>query len=248
MTYVLVFLICMLGGFAAGVTGFGYAIICMVLMSLFLEVKTATLAALVSTFPLYLIILHQAVIKNRVRLDFRMIAVPLLGSITGRYFGVVVFEILSNQILMITLCVFMVILNIYFFFFSDRFKLKPTVANGVFAGLVSGFFGSLNNVGGPPMVAYMYSVEENRFKYTAYLQIIFGLGSLQSLIIHISVGNITESVLNLGIVGLMGISAGAGLGFKLFSRLDSKRLTMLIKCFILLSSLILIIKTFIDFY
>lgn len=246
MEYLIILIICTIGGFAAGMTSFGYAIICMVLMPLFVSVKTATLVTLTTSFVIYMVILYGSIIKMKVRLSISMIMIPMLGSLVGRFMGNRLFQNLTNLQLVLLLCVFMVLLNIYFFAFSNGFYLKKNNKNALIAGAICGLFGGLNNVGGPPMVAYMYSVEQDRIKYTSYLQIIFLVGALYSLQYHIRLGNITHDILSYTLVGGVGVALGTYAGYKYFKVINKEKLTVYIRNFIFVTSVVLIIKTVVD--
>lgn len=247
LTYLLVLLVCALAGFTAGVASFGFAIVSMLFLPLIIGIKTATLVTLVSSFALYYFILYPAFVKEKATFTPSLIIVPVIGSVIGRYLGATVYTYMTPESLMLSLAVFMVVINLWFFVLADRIQVKPTVAAGITAGLLSGFFGGLNNVTGPPMVAYLHAVEKDRIKYTAHLQLIFLIGGFTSLVVHAFNGNITTDVLQYSLVGVIGVSVGTATGYWMYRKLDHRKSTLVIRYFILFSSIVMILRTLLPY-
>lgn len=246
MEYLISFLICMFGGFTAGITAFGYAIVCMSFMPLFMEIKASSLVVLISSCALCVIIVYNAVFKLKTKLDLKLIIIPVIGALLGRNVGIFLLENLKQTVLVISLCIFLIAVNIYFIAFSKRVKLNQTKKNALFAGFASGVFGGLFNISGPPLVAYFFAAEENKIKYSAYLQIIFLVSAVYSIIVHISIGNIDSTILSYSAVAIAGVSIGTIAGFNLFQKLDSVKLSKYINIFVFISSITLISKTLIN--
>lgn len=245
MELLLIIIICIIAGFTAGITSFGYAIIASIMLPIFLSVKDSAIVISISAMGTYFMIFRNIFFQSKPKLDWRMFIIPMLASTLGRFIGTNVYQYLSERVLLVILCIFMAVLNIYFLGFFNRIKIKPTNINGGIAGAVSGFFGGLNNVSGPPMVVYYNSVEKDKIKRTAYQQFVFTYGAIYNLIFHISNGNITNNILQKSILGLIGASFGAYFGYKFYVKLQSDRLTKLVKVFILIGSIILVGKAFI---
>ena len=64
----LVFVICFAGGFISGVSGFGYAILAMPLLTLFLEVKVAVVVVLLSSLSMFFVIILKMMKKEKVKI------------------------------------------------------------------------------------------------------------------------------------------------------------------------------------
>ena len=248
LTYLLILIIGALAGFAAGVASFGFAIVNMLLLPFVLGIKAATLVTLMSSFTLYIFILYQAFVKEKVSFSMKLILMPITGSIIGRWIGAMVYIHMTPEMLMLSLSVFMVFINLWFFRWADKVTVRPTLAAGLGTGLLSGFFGGLNNVTGPPMVAYLHAVEKDPLRYTAHLQLIFMIGAIASLMVHILNGSVTRQITIYSGVGLIGVAFGTALGYWMYRKIDRRISVMIIRYFILFSSIVLITKTTLSYF
>ena len=82
----------------------------------------------------------------------------LFRSTVTSLLGVNTLMALDEAVLSKIMGTVLLVLAVYFIFFSSKVHLKAGLVSGLAAGAVSGFCGGLFNIGGPPMVAYFLSV------------------------------------------------------------------------------------------
>lgn len=235
----IVFLVCFVSGYVQAAASFGYAMIAMIAISLVLPVKEAAVIILISSIPTYIILFYYIFWQKHVKIKLEYFLYPLLGNLVGRYIGVDWFQRLSNEMLLNIFCIFMIIINIYFWFFMGRIEIKPTKANGAVAGLVGGIFGSIYNISGPPIVAYYQAAEKDKYARMGYQQIIFMVGSAITGFFHYHNGNIKSGLLGICLAGIVGTIIGVIAGFKTYEKLKVEQLRFIIRVLILVFSIVL---------
>ena len=103
-------------------------------------------------------------------------------------------------------------LSIYFFFFSEKIKIKPTWYAGLIAGVISGIMSGMFAIGGPPVVIYYLHSEESTDDYLATISAYFVFSGIISVAAKASAGFITEKVWLGFAVGLIGMLIGSFIG------------------------------------
>jgi len=244
MEIIFLFLISMLGAFITGVTGFGYAIICISLLPLVMELKVAVIIVLISSIVLFIYLLYQLIWRIKVKISYRLILLPLGGIFIGRFLGIYMLTRFEDVILIPVLCVLLVILSLYFARYAKKFKIAFNRRNALLAGLISGVFGGVYNIGGPPLVVYYFSSTETNNQYNAHLQATLLISALYSLVLHTLIGNINTEVLILSSISILGVISGIYFGFRIFKSMNRAVLNMVISVFIILTSIVLAIKYF----
>ena len=212
-----IFLIILIGSIIQGATSFGFAIVSMPFLVLFLPVKTATILVLIlAAFLVFFIF-----IKMRKHVSYQAIIYVIIASYIGVAVGVFGLENLETNILQSILGILLILVSIYFFFNKD-INIKPTKTNGLFSGLISGLFGGLFNITGPPLVIYYFSSIENKKEYQGTIQATFFFSILFTIAIHLLRGNITFEIIKMASVGLAAVVLGSIIGLKIFDHLDKR--------------------------
>src|SRR4051794_39260233 len=136
-------------GFVQGLTGFGFGLVSMSLMPLFMNVKEA--AAISTVFSLLATV--TTFIRHAKDYNWRLGFVFLLSVCVGVPVGVYFLDRTSEPLLVHVLGALMLALACYEFFWKRKMSNVPTtltVPFGVFSGALSGAF----NLGGTPTAAY----------------------------------------------------------------------------------------------
>lgn len=207
-----------LGALSQSSIGFGYAIIAMSIIPFFMPVKTAAIVILGPAM------FSMAALAFRLRhhINYRMFLLPLPAIIAGRTLGIFSLQYLEDQVVRLFLGGILIILSLYFFFLHDRIHLKANLATASGAGLLSGFFGGLANMSGPPLVIYYISALKTKEEYLSTLQISFFTGAVYTMATHVFYGNVTPPVMRYWVAGLAGTALGSYLGFKIFKRIERR--------------------------
>ena len=166
-----------------------------------------------------------------------MACAALLSITVAVYFASVV----SADIFQILIGSALVGLSIFFLFFSQKIKMKPTIANGLLAGALGGTLGGLFSTGGPPAVLYLTNATPDKYIYFATIQFYFCITNLYATSVRAINGMVTLDVLLYAAVGMIGCLTGDFLGRKVFDRLDSQKIKRIIYIGMIISGIAMLV-------
>ncbi|MCQ2089012.1 MAG: sulfite exporter TauE/SafE family protein [Fibrobacter sp.] len=132
----------------------------------------------------------------------------------------------------------LIAISIYFFFISEKIKLKPTLLAQVGLGTLSGIMGGLFAMQGPPSVLYFLASCETKEKYIAHSQVYFALGNLMMTFFRAGNGFVTPAV---GIAygcGIVGVIIGTAIGGKVFKKILHKVLKKIVYVYMAISGVV----------
>ena len=144
---------------------------------------------------------------------------------------------MEYHILNILLGITLIIVSIYFTFFSKRIKVKTTLPVQVTAGTLSGLMGGFFGMQGPPAVLYFVSSEPDKDRYLAMTQTYFLVGNLMMTLARAYNGFFTTTVSIGYIYGIAGVIIGNLIGSWVFRHLSGSLLKYIIYAYIGISGL-----------
>lgn len=215
------------------VTGFGFGIIMMAVMPLFLPYPVAMNVSTVLSLFLNLAILLPC-IKN---VNWKQLALPAIFCVVGSTAGNFLIAGADMGIYKRLLGVFLIMLAIWLYFFSSKVKIKPTPKNAAIAGIVSGMCGGLFSVSGPPMVLYLVSVLDDKQEYMATTQCYFLINNIYLLSIRFAMHTIPGGIMTPVIFGTAGLLLGSVVGGKIFKKLNPQKVKTFVYAFMAISGL-----------
>lgn len=204
----LIAVVTLAASYVQGITGFGFGIVAMIFMPTFLLFTEANvLSGILGGLGSLLI-----AFELRKLISFKNLLFPLIGSIVTNYLAVLFVKSAKNGILMLLLGFMLVILSIYFFFFSGKIKIRPTWYAGLIAGVISGIMSGLFSIGGPPVVVYYIHSERDTKHYLATISAYFVITGAFSTVLKAVNGFVTKNVLIGLVIGTVVMAAGTLLG------------------------------------
>lgn len=239
LRFVLVAIITLIASYIQGATGFGFGIFAMIFLPRILayteaNVFSSILSSLSSLF-IAILMLHKIHWKN--------ILFPLIGCLASTYIAVSFIKTQSSQTLTLLLGIALFILSMYFFFFTDKIKIKPTWYSGLTAGVVSGIMSGMFAIGGPPVVIYFMQSEEDSEQYVATISTYFVLSGIISVGTKAAAGFITTSVWIALAVGMLGMLLGSLVGKWTRDRINPKMVKKIVYGFMAISGIINVITS-----
>ena len=152
---VLVALVVLCASFIQSVTGFGFGIFSMIFLPTLFGVYTEgnVLSSMLSMLTSFAV----AVVMWR-KISWKNLVFPLIGCLFSTYLAVEFIGTQDNDTLILLLGILLVVLSVYFFFFSGKLKIKPTWYTGLSMGILSGFMDGMFSIGGPPIVIYYMQI------------------------------------------------------------------------------------------
>lgn len=232
---ILIGLIIFLAAFNQGLTGFGFALTSIPLLTLVVGVKEAIpLAALCG-----LIVNIYLTIQLKSHIDFSEIKLLILGSVLGIPLGVFLLSAADEHLIMKMLAgviLIFVLLNSTHFIKPFNIAKKWGVVFGFFSGILGGAF----NTNGPPILIYFYLKDWGKFKQKASITGFFIVASMLIVTSHAVSGFTTAKVLKHAMFAIPFLFAGILLGSSLFHKVTAKLYRRIILLFLTAMSLILI--------
>lgn len=238
ITLLYLFLIAIAGSFLQTNIGFGFPVLAMIFLPLLLPFQTAVVLCQIIISMSLLII----TIKYFSHIEWKLL-LPLLTTsmIVTAIFTVTSFTF-DTSFLTLILAAMLVILSLYFFIFSNKITIKPTVLNGTLLGAIAGIGNGLFSIGGPTVVLYLLPAAKNKESYLANIQVYFLINNLIGISIRLSKGALETSQIPLILIGWIGIALGTFAGIKSFQSIPMSKLKKMVYLFVGISGLMLIIS------
>lgn len=173
----LIFLILVASGLTQGLLGFGFGIVAMTLLPLTLGLRdSVTLLALLLAVLMLLSLYWQ-----KRSFDWRDARFIMLGSLIGIPLGALLVGKLPDSVLYRILGASMAIIGIGHFIRRRQTAQSPLRRWEFPVGILSGILAAGFNMGGPPVVAYVYSRKWSGEQAKAVLAAVFVFTSLTRL-------------------------------------------------------------------
>ncbi|NLY98507.1 MAG: sulfite exporter TauE/SafE family protein [Clostridiaceae bacterium] len=236
----LAFLFIALGpGFVKSTIGFGFAIIALPFIVMILPLKQSVAILSILGTLCYI----RNTYKLRKDIDMKIVMIPLVASMAGRVLGMQFLMGSEGEYIKIFLGFSFVVLAIYFAFYKNRVQIQYTVKNGLIFGFISGVFGGMFNISGPPIVLYFMAGNLSKERYMANLQLYFMLATLFSVMLHILYGNVVWSTVAFSGVGYIGVLIGSIIGLKVFHKMNVNVFNKAVYIFLAVSGIYTIITS-----
>ena len=223
----IVFAIIFAGSFVQGISGFGFGILAMSFMPFFFSVKDSTLLVV----ALAMMLSFSITIQLKKHIEWRSVFLILTFALIGRGFGfLVLYHFGELPVLRVVLGVFLLGVVVYLLVSPkpDPDRKRIPVWIPVVMGLAGGFVGGVFAVGGPFFVFYfLMAFPDNRYAYTANLQVVFLLTSFTTVSLHGFSGDYTLTILLFILVGFIAVMAGSRLGVHLLNKVSNEQVKKL---------------------
>ncbi|MBR5451667.1 MAG: sulfite exporter TauE/SafE family protein [Clostridia bacterium] len=225
-------------GFVQRVSGFGLGIFAMIFLPHFMPTHTAA-AAISSIFSCGTTTYNA--VKFRKKASYKTALPMLIASLITIPIAVYFSAHISSRIFEVLLGAVLVVLSVYFLFFGNKIRIKPTALNGTVSGALGGVLGGLFSTGGPPAVLYLASATNDNITYFATIQFYFCITNLYATATRAISGVINLEVLIFSAVGMIGCMLGDFVGGKIFKKLDTAKLKTVIYIGMIASGIIMLV-------
>lgn len=239
LTFVLVAAITLAASYIQGATGFGFGIFAMILLP---SILAYTEANVLSSILSSLSSLFVAILMFR-KIHWRNTIFPVVGCLISTYLAVSIIKTQSPKVLTLLLGVALFALSIYFFFFSDKIKIKPTWYAGLIAGILSGIMSGMFSMGGPPVVIYFMQSEDNTDEYMATISAYFVLSGVIAISMKAAAGFITVPVWISLAVGVPAMLLGSFVGKRTRDHINAKLIKRIVYGFMATSGIIHVVTS-----
>lgn len=213
------------------ISGFGFALIAVPLLSLFIDPQVAVVLATVvgafsSTF--------QAVADRR-HANKSLVQRLALSAYIGMPFGLFVFIVVSESILRFIVGLVVLLAAIALirgFSISQSNKKLDWIM-----GWASGVLATSTSTNGPPLVFLLQAKKLSPESFRASINIVFSLTSFGAILLFALSGNITSDDFAGIAISIPMLLIGLAIGFKLRSRINAQQFRILVFVLLIVSAL-----------
>jgi len=235
--YILVAVV-LAAGFVTGLSGFGFGLVSMGFLPLFMSIRVAN--PFVSLFSVFLFLAMIYPLRRHVRLDTLL---PLLvGAAVGVPLGIFALALLDEVILKRILGGIILLYLAYDLLLRERFPGDLHRAWGYAAGLLAGAFSGAFSVSGPVAIAYINTRHADKLTLKANIVAYFLVLLAYKIPLLFVGGLVTEEVLRYVLILSLPTAAGLAAGMLLFRRLSNRVFSRIVQGVLLVSALLLLIR------
>lgn len=234
----LLYLIVFISTFIQAITGFGYGIVSVPLLLLFMDTaEVLSIDIITATILIFLLALYDL---KKVNLKKLLLTVPV--SIIFAYVGVMVGNYIDDYLLKKILGVIMILIAIYFLIFSNKKINKPKDYIGVIMASFSGFLQGMVTMGGPPMAVYFLSSIDDKDEYYGTFASYFTGINISIVLMRYFNGLLTKSSFIISMKCMIPACIAIIIGKRLTKKLSISLIKKIIYIFMIIIGIYLIIN------
>ena len=227
-----------MASFIQRVTGFGFAVFIMTLLPFLMPTygEATTLSGLLA-----MVNACWTTIQLRKHIAWKKLIIILLTFVIVSFFCVMaVGRIDSHNARKILGCI-LILLSIYFFFFSGKIHLKPTPGVQIPMGLISGTMGGLFAMQGPAAVVYFLSCADSKEQYMSLISCYLLLGNIAMTAFRAGNGMFTATVGKMWLLAVPMVIIGNIIGRRLYKKIAMPALRKVIYAYMAFAGLAAIV-------
>ena len=238
MIFLAVILSAILAGVVQSVTGFGGAVMMMLVLPHYFPIPAASSIASAVCLGLNLVLL----VKFYRHLDWHLWLLPTVPYLAVSTVVIHMVEQFDLRLLSVVFGAFLVLLSAYFLVFARHIAINPSWKAAVGCGAVAGVTLGLFGIGGPLMSLYFLPVAGSKERYTANMQCAFFVANLSNMISRLSCGIMTVDLIPLTLLAFAAVNVGKSAGLRILRYLDAEKIRVLVYAFVGVSGLITVMQ------
>jgi len=215
---------CIGGAIVQSTTGFGFGIVSMVFLPYMMGYLEATALAGLGAA----VISASVAIKNWKKANFKIVAPLITAYAITMAIALKIAKKSSNETLTKALGIMLICVSIYFMFFNNKIRIKPTFTNGLIAGALGGLGAGFFSIGGPPTVIYILSCTDDKEEYRSSQLVYFTMTGIYSSGVRIVNGIVTKEVWIMFGISIIALLIGTYIGGVIFHKINADKLKKLI--------------------
>ncbi|MGA8571783.1 MAG: sulfite exporter TauE/SafE family protein [Desulfobaccales bacterium] len=228
----------LLSGFTMSFTGFGFALVSVPALALFLPVQSAVALQFPYCFCLSL---YQAW-YYRAYFEWSSMRPLFAGTILGLPIGAFMLHYLPGATLKKALAIFIAAVVIFNALPLTQVFMKRHTRSpwwGHFCGFLSGSFLSAFTIGGPPAAMYIMSVTPNPLKVKSSLASFFSMQYILIAFLYVVGGMFNWEMLGDTLIFSPAVAAGSALGFWAFTKASNLLYRKVLAVMLLVTAMLL---------
>ena len=215
-----------ISGVVQASTGFGFGIISMALLPVVLPVADVAILVPFVNIP-YLIMI---VVKKRRHINYDLLAIPTIISVIVTIISFRIMLASDSTVILRMLGGVLLLLSIYFFWFSEKIRIAANRITATVAGLIAGVMNGLFNMPGPPMIMYYIAATKDKDEYIATSQAQFvAIMMARNIYVLLFVG-FSPQALSAFPHAVLGAFLGMLLGYYIFDKMNTSIIKKAVYC------------------
>lgn len=224
LTIVLSFLIILFASVVQGMTGFGFSLIAVPLLGLFLPLKDFVPMLVLFSFILSIFL------YKKLSGDFnkKRIIVLALSGISSTFFGIYILKIVDDTILKLVVGVVILISSVIMLF-GIRIKIRLKILGDIIAGVLSGLLNGSVSLSGPPVILLLSNENTEKETFRKTLTTYFLTLNFISLPMFFVNELLTRGIVIKSLINLPALGIGMCLGLFIGNRISEghfKKITL----------------------
>ena len=238
LSILFVAIVILAGSCVQSALGFGTTMFSMGFLPLIMEYSKAMGLSIVvvSISTVYISVKYRDSIRWGVMLPFLIPTAVITGIVNFLSAKV------SSDMMYLLLGFMFVAVSIFFFFFSDKVRIKPTPVSGTILGVICGICYGLFASGGPTAALYLLPATKDKKAYLATIQAFLCINTLVILVISLVLGRLHMTDLPLVAAGVIAMFAGTLLGLVIHDRIPASVFGKVIYAFVGIGGLWIIVS------
>ncbi len=213
MEYFYIALILLIATFVQGFTSFGFSLVAIPLLAMFLDAKTIVVMTMSYSFVINSIIIRKYYKHARLHKIWPLLATAILFTFVGESFLSTVDDFTLKLIISVLLIVVGIVNN-----FGIKFKMKKPEKLFVPVGALSGTLNGISGVSGPPVLMFLSNIDLKKSEFKATLSSYFFTLNIVAISLYTYKGHYTielfEMILKLVPFVIIGASVGVYISTK----------------------------------
>lgn len=223
---ILSMIIIFVSGLIQGTTSFGFCLVALPLISLFLPLKL-----IVPVLALFSLIMNTIILYDvRKSVKFKTISTLILGGIVATPLGTKLLMVIDDKVLRLIVGITIVLLA-GLMYFNISFKIKKTNVAYIPVGFASGLLGGSLSLSGPPIVLFLTNIGVSKETFKATLTAYFWVLNIITIITYLFNSLINVSVIKTATYLLPAMLVGVFTGIYLSKKINEsvfKKLTLVL--------------------
>ncbi len=227
--------IVLVAAFAQTLSGFGFALVMMPLLTLLVGVQTAAPLVALTAFTLYTVnFIHY----HRVLLRGELVRVGLAGAL-GVPIGIWVIVHVSDHLVKLGMGIFLIAYAVFDLARPTVMQVIPPTW-GYLAGFVAGILGGAYNTPGPPLVVYGSLRHWPRAEFRGMLQTSAFLTGGLTVVSHLAAQHVTPSIWLVYLALIPALFLGRYAGLRVDRHINHQRFRLLVAAMIVVLGISLV--------
>ena len=228
LSILFIMVVIMAGACVQSALGFGTTMITMGFLPLIMEYSKAMGLSIfmVSISTVYITLKYRDSIQWGVMLPVLIPTMVICGIVN------ILSAKVSSDSMYLLLGIMFAAVSVFFFIFSNRIHVRPTVKSGTILGIICGVCYGLFASGGPTAALYLLPATKGKKEYLATIQAFLCLNNLMILVISLVLGRLELADLSMVGAGTAALIAGTLLGLALHDRIPSEVFGKVIYAFV----------------